>query len=55
MIQAIKEGHVKPKRCGYCDYCRATKNLYAIKPYYSLMPDFREEREDDEAAELRID
>ena len=55
MIQAIKEGHVKPKRCGYCDYCRATKKLYAIKPYYSLMPDFREEREDDEAAELRID
>ena len=47
MIQLIKEGRVKPKRCGNCDYCRATKQLYAIKPYYSLMPDFREEREDD--------
>lgn len=47
MIQAIKEGRTKPKRCGYCDYCRATKKLYAIKPYYSLMPDFCEEREDD--------
>lgn len=47
MIQAIKEGRVKPKRCGVCDYCRATKQLFAIKPYYSLMPDFREEREDD--------
>lgn len=47
MIQAIKEGRVKPKRCGGCDYCRATKKLYEIKPYYSLMPDFREEREDD--------
>lgn len=47
MIQAIKEGRVKPKRCGYCDYCRATKQLSAIKPYYSLMPDFREEKEDD--------
>lgn len=47
MIQAIKEGRVKPKRCGCCDYCRATKKLYAIKPYYALMPDFREEREDD--------
>lgn len=47
MIQAIKEGRVKPKRCGVCDYCRATKQLYAIKPYYSLMPDFWEEREDD--------
>ena len=47
MIQAVKEGRVKPKRCGMCDYCRATKKLYAIKPYYALMPDFREEREDD--------
>lgn len=47
MIQAIKEGRVKPKRCGYCDYCRATKKLYAIKPYYALMPEFREPREDD--------
>ena len=55
MIQAIKDGRVKPKRCGYCDYCRATKKLYAIKPYYSLMPDFREEREDDEATELYIE
>ncbi len=55
MIQMIKEGRAKPKRCGFCDYCRATKKLYAIKPYYSLMPDFREEREDDEAAELRIE
>lgn len=55
MIQAIKEGRVKPKRCGFCDYCRATKKLYAIKPYYSLMPDFREEREDDEATELHIE
>ncbi len=55
MIQAIKDGRVKPKRCGFCDYCRATKKLYAIKPYYSLMPDFREEREDDEATELHIE
>lgn len=47
MIQAIKDGRVKPKRCGCCDYCRATKQLFAIKPYYALMPDFREEKEDD--------
>lgn len=46
-IQNIKEGLWKPKRCGSCDYCRATKKLFAIKPYYSLMPDFREELEDD--------
>lgn len=47
LIQMIKEGRVKPKRCGCCDYCRATKVLSAIRPYYTLMPDFREEREDD--------
>ncbi len=52
LIQSIKEGRVKPKRCGCCDYCRATKKLYAIKPYYALMPDFREEQEDDAGAEL---
>lgn len=46
-IQAIKEGRMKPKRCGVCDYCRATKQLFAIKPYYTLLPDFREELEDD--------
>lgn len=47
MIQMIKAGRVKPKRCGCCDYCRATKVLTAIRPYYTLMPDFREEKEDD--------
>lgn len=47
MIQMIKAGRVKPKRCGCCDYCRATKVLSAIRPYYTLMPDFREEKEDD--------
>ena len=47
LILLFKEGRVKPKRCGCCDYCRATKVLFAIRPYYTLMPDFREEREDD--------
>lgn len=47
MIQMIKARRVKPKRCGCCDYCRATKVLTAIRPYYTLMPDFREEKEDD--------
>lgn len=47
MIQLIKAGRIKPKRCGCCDYCRATKVLSAIRPYYTLMPDFREEKEDD--------
>lgn len=51
-IRQIKEGRTKPKRCGYCDYCRATKKLFAIKPYYALMPDFREQKEDDPDAAL---
>lgn len=47
MIQMIKAGQIKPKRCGCCDYCRETKQLSGIRPYYTLMPDFREEKEDD--------
>ena len=51
MIQAVKAGVVRPKRCGFCDYCRATKRLSAIRPYYTLMPEFREDKEDDIPAE----
>ena len=47
MIQAVKSGAVRPKRCGFCDYCRATKRLSAIRPYYTLMPEFREDKEYD--------
>ncbi len=46
-IQFVRAGITTPKRCGVCDYCRATKKLWAIKPYYALMPEFREAREDD--------
>ena len=52
-FQAIKEGRMKPKRCGTCPYCRATKKLYEIRPYYSLMPEYRGEPEDDYAADFR--
>lgn len=48
-IQAVKSGSMKPKRCGRCDYCRATKVLYEVKPYYTLMPEFREAKDDDYA------
>lgn len=48
LFQRVKEGRVKPKRCGVCDYCRATKKLYAVKPYYVLDHEFREAREDDD-------
>lgn len=47
MFQRIKEGRVKAKRCGVCDYCRATKKLFAVQPYYILDPEFREAREDE--------
>ena len=50
-IQRVKKGYTKPTRCGYCDYCRATKKLFAIKPYFKLMPEFREGREEDYAAD----
>lgn len=46
-IQAVKEGRMRPKRCGMCDYCRATKRIEAIRPYYALMPEFREAKEDE--------
>lgn len=46
-LQMIKEGRVKPRRCGVCDYCRATKKITAIKPYYELKPEFRTQREED--------
>lgn len=49
-FRAIKDGHITPKRCGICDYCRATKKLWGIKPYYTLTPEFSEGPEDDYAA-----
>lgn len=54
-IQQVKEGTRRPKRCGICDYCRATKKLYAIRPYHTLLPDFREEKEDDFPTEGEMD
>ena len=34
--QAIKEGRIKPERCGRCAYCRATKKLTRIRNYKEL-------------------
>lgn len=50
--QEIKAGRMVPKRCGHCDYCRATKRIYGIRPYYVLQPEFREDKEDDYDYEL---
>lgn len=54
-IMAVKEGRVRPTRCGVCDYCRATKTLEGVKPYYVLMPEFRERREVDYNAGSLLD
>ena len=43
----IKAGRMLPRRCGKCDYCRATKVLKEIRPYYEIMPEFRTESEED--------
>lgn len=52
----VKIGRVKPRRCGCCEYCRSTKILKKITPYYTLNPKFREEREEeyDEAFGLEV-
>lgn len=47
-IKRVKEGSVYPLRCGRCEYCRATKKIKGIKPYYVLSPGFEEELEEDE-------
>lgn len=39
-IQRLKEGAENPRRCGKCEYCRATKKLRRIKSYTDLMPEF---------------
>lgn len=46
--QQIKEGHLQPKRCGVCEYCRKTKKIKKIKMYTDLMPEFRYDAENQE-------
>ena len=47
-ISKVKNGVVHPLRCGKCEYCRSTKKIKGIKPYWSLTPGFEEELEEDE-------
>lgn len=54
-IMMVKQGMVRPTRCGVCEYCRATKRLEGVKPYYVLMPEFRERREVDYGAGSMLD
>lgn len=42
-IQQIKEGHLAPRRCGHCEYCRATKKINRVLMYTDLMPAYRGE------------
>lgn len=46
-IRRVKSGQVKPRRCGRCEYCRATKQLTKIVPYYILTPGFNGEKEEE--------
>lgn len=40
-FQQLKEGHIQPKRCGQCEYCRSTKMADKIIHYTDLMPQYR--------------
>lgn len=42
-IQQLKEGHLAPRRCGHCEYCRATKRINGVMMYTDLMPAYRGE------------
>lgn len=42
-IQQLKEGHLAPRRCGHCEYCRATKKINRVLMYTDLMPAYRGE------------
>lgn len=44
-IMMVKNSVVAPRRCNVCEYCRSTKTLKKIIPYYTLKPRFKEERE----------
>lgn len=46
-ILSVKMGREKPRRCGGCEYCRMTKQLRKIVPYYVLKPKFKEDREEE--------
>lgn len=50
-IQNIKAGILKPKRCGHCEYCRATKRLSEPIEYWKLEPGHRPPRQEDYARE----
>ena len=46
-IAKVKAGRLKPTRCGKCEWCRKTKRLTKIVPYYTLHPGFADAREEE--------
>ena len=46
-INAVKCGRAKARRCGHCEWCRMTKRLNGVVPYYNIKPGFMAEREDE--------
>ena len=46
-IRALKSGRKKPLRCGHCEWCRKSKALKEVVPYYTIKPGFRDEREEE--------
>ena len=46
-IARVKRGLMKPTRCGRCEWCRQTKKLTKIVPYYTLRPGFSDSREEE--------
>ena len=46
-IRLVKAGRQKPTRCGRCEWCRKTKKLNKIVPYYTLRPGFGDSREEE--------
>lgn len=41
-FQEVKAYRQQARRCGQCDYCRATNKVTRIRPYYELKPEFKE-------------
>lgn len=46
-IISVKEGRRKPTRCDHCEWCRRTKKLTGVVPYYTIKPGFKDEREEE--------
>ena len=51
-IQEVKAHRRAAKRCGRCDYCRATSRVKRIIPYYELKPEFATMEDYDDLPEI---